>query len=238
MKKTLFTSIILLITSTLTFAQKDKVSFVNKSASIENVKPLVFEIKYEASKDRDVYLELKNPKTNKWIAGTLVKVEKGEGTISIKLNTKDPFKEGSNYQLALSIRPRGADWKETITSDVIKPFTIGGTTDNSVVTKDNVHFLNLSNEVESTKQLNFDVEYAAKEDREIIIELKNFKTNKWIAGAKKKITKGRGTIQLKLNNKDGFAKGDNYQVNVSIRPLNSTWKETINKDTAKPFIIK
>ncbi|NIJ46350.1 NOL1/NOP2/fmu family ribosome biogenesis protein [Wenyingzhuangia heitensis] len=236
--KRVITTVLALATFSFASAQKDKVSFANRTASVENAKPLTFEVNYKASEDREINIELKDFKQNKWIAGKTVKVEKGEGTTKVKVNTKGQFEDGSNYTVILTIRPVGSTWKETISKDELKPFAIGNDVNNGVITEDKVSFIEGTGKLTNPKLLTFEVKYAATTDREISLELKNAKTNKWVAGRIVKINKGAATTTIKVFQKEGFEKGDDYMVNVSIRPTGSTWKETINRETIKPFSIK
>lgn len=229
------TTICALILSTSLFAQ-DKVSFAKQITHIANEKPLTFEIKYTATEDREINLDLKKFKDNKWVAGKKVKVKKGKGTVTIKLNKKVAFEDGNDYQVGVAIRPTGGTWKDNLDRKFIKPLTIGG--ENAVPTEDHVAFVDKSGSIENADRILIEVKYTALEDREISMELKNPKTNKWVAGSIKKVKKGSGIVKLRLYNKEGVKAGNHYQLNVSIRPVGTTWKETITKETIKPFTIK
>ncbi|MDO6739236.1 hypothetical protein [Wenyingzhuangia sp. 2_MG-2023] len=227
-------TIVLALTFSNASAQ-DKVAFVEKVTSVPSQKALTFEISYNAEKDREINLELKNVSTNKWVAGQLKKVKKGEGTISMTIKSKKGFEKSSDYVLTVSIRPKGSTWKETINKQAIKPFTIGS----GVKTlDDSVSFVNQPNSINGGKSVSFEVEYSAKENREINIEIKDPKTNKWIAGSTKKVEKGTGTVKITAWSKDGIPQGEGKQIILSIRPVGSTWKEIINKEVVKPVSIK
>lgn len=235
--KRILTTVLVVASFSFASAQDDKVAFTNRTNSVVNKKPLSFEIEYTAKKTRDITLELKNPKTNKWVAGKTIKVKKGSGKITMKLNTKDQFVDGSHYQIGVSIRPAGTTWKENITTDIIKPFTIGKT-DVATELIDKVSFVNTPTSIDSGKSAMFEVQYSATEDREINLEIKDPKTNKWIAGSLKKVEKGTGVVKMKVWSKDGIPQGEGKQIIVSIRPVGSTWKETINKQVVKQVSIK
>ncbi|WP_010135902.1 hypothetical protein [Ochrovirga pacifica] len=232
--KFISTATLALFFSTFAFAQ-DKVSFANNITSVANQKPLTFEIDYIAEEDRDINLDLKDS-NNKWVAGKKVTVKKGKGTVSIKLNKKGKFEDGNNYAVGVAIRPTGSTWKENLDRKSIKPFTIGG--QQATPTEDSVRFVDTSKSIENKKPHTIEIAYTALEDRLIAVELKEPKKNQWIAGGRKKVTKGAGTVKINLYSKNAIPSGDNYHLIIAIRPVGASWKENIDKKVQKPFSVK
>lgn len=104
---------------------------------------------------------------------------------------------------------------------------------------DAVSFANKKTSIANSSPLSFNINYSAQNDRDIVLSL-NDKTGKWIAGNEVTVKRGTGmvTIQLKSDNGVFFQSGTDFNLLVTIRPLNTNWQETIKKDNIKPFTIK
>ncbi|MGY6647970.1 hypothetical protein [Wenyingzhuangia sp. IMCC45574] len=234
--KAVCTGVLALFMSVNLFAQ-DAVSFADDNTSIANARPLEFKVNYTASDDREIMLSIKNSESKEWIAGRKVKVEKGEGAVSIKLNRKGGFEDGNNYEVNLIIMPVGGKWKDNLDKKAKKPFTIGET---PVETKEDVVAVNVSSVKVNKNGVAFvEVNYTALDKRLIAVQIKDIKTKEEIASGRKSVETGSGTVKVRLTKKDGeIKKGENYHLIVSTRPVGATWKEIINKKGVKPFAVK
>lgn len=229
---------VFVLLSVSTFAQEDKVSFAKEYTTVANERPLKFDIDYVASDAREIMLSLKEPGQKNWIAGSRVKVKKGSGTVTIKLNRKEGFKNGNNFDLNVSILPVGGKWKDTTAKDRIHPLTIGDQTANAEPTEDLVA-IQVSSVTVNTNGVAFvEVEYTALDKRLIAVQIKDPKTKEEIASGRKTVNQGTGSVKIRLTKKEGIKKGANFHLIVSTRPVGTTWKEIISKKGIKPFTVK
>lgn len=117
--------------------------------------------------------------------------------------------------------------------------TYGIPTFNKNALTDAISFANKKTSIANTSPLSFDVNYSAQNDRTIVLSL-NDKTGRWIAGNEVTVTRGTGMVSIQLKSENGvfFQSGTDFNLLVTIRPLNTNWQETIKKDNIKPFTIK
>lgn len=70
-------------------------------------------IRYSASVERDINLELRAP-DNRFLGGSTVTVPAGEGTVDITLNFPSPLPAGIGYRLTAGIRTVDGTWRDNV----------------------------------------------------------------------------------------------------------------------------
>ena len=104
-----------------------------------------------------------------------------------------------------------------------------------VVKEESVAVLNIEKGFTAAIKMDFEIEYTAKNDREVAIELRE--DGKWIGGKVMQVEKGtnKGVISIKF--KKAPKAGSNHEIRINIRPKGTTWKEALNGNSYKNVVL-
>lgn len=187
--------LIAIISNSLNAQGIDKVMYVKPVPTVLKAQgEYVFKVGYVATANRDISVELNGGPTKIW-AGTTKKVSKGQGIIEIALSPNQIPPVGTGYRLILSIKPRGGDWRTTITGRIINNLEF---VKNDLRFVDDASFsLATPTVVESANVYNFDIDYNVS--KEHFIQVSIWDNANWIATSKKeKVEPGKGVKKVAI----------------------------------------
>lgn len=101
----------------------EEVSFRSPVGKIPVDKPLLIEISYAATRNRDVRLVLLSS-THKHVAGHTLRVGPGRGTLQFALYPRKNLQRNTLYRLRIDLRARGGDWLTKVTYTSIPIWTV------------------------------------------------------------------------------------------------------------------
>ncbi len=130
------------------------------------------------------------------------------------------LKEGTYSLKAVATDTRGAEGSKTISIKVIA--------DSGNQFEDKVSFKNAATILSPANSYTFDVNYEASTNRELVVEL--WAPTGWLGAQKETVAKGSGTKQITVNLPSITTAGSGYILKTHIRPVNSTWREAIDRD--------
>jgi len=190
--------ILLLMSSSIIFAQKNKIVFAEKiSIKMQRTDSYSFFLGYEVEKDADISIDFSGATPKFWM-GKTVQVSKGKGIVEVKLIPNENIPLGKGYKIIASIRDRGGDWKTTKVSSVINNIEV--TKKVTPVFDDASFSTSTPFSIPSDKEYFFDIEYIASQQRKIVVAIYN--KGQWI-GASKPVVVEKGTgikkVSVKLS---------------------------------------
>ena len=101
--------------------------------------------------------------------------------------------------------------------------------------EDSVSVVNVENGYKAGQTMTFEVDYVAKKDRDVAIEVRE--DGKWIGGKTVKVEKGAGKENITIKFKNAPLAGSNHIIKVNIRPVGTTWKEALGGNTYKDVLF-
>ncbi len=208
-------------------AYQDKVSFTNAATTIAPSNSYTFEINYEASTRREIVVEFWSA-TN-WLGQENVEVDAGAGTTNVTVNLSNPPATGTGYVYKLHIRPIGSGWQDAIDRDQINNVTV------SQPYEDKVSFKNAPTTIVQATSYSFDIDYEASTDREIAVEF--WSSTNWLGQQNVIVSRGTGTQRVTVNLANLPPVGTGYVYKVHIRPLNTTWRDALDRDQVNGVIM-
>ncbi|MFC2098863.1 family 16 glycosylhydrolase, partial [Bacteroidota bacterium] len=188
----------------------------------------IVEVVYEAAKNMEIAVELRNPEGN-WIGGGLQQVPDGDGIASIPLTLIEPTTIGTGYFWKSHIRPVGTNWTESIDAINFLPFQVIWEPVNELgILPGSSPILKTSVDVD------VDVEYASKEDGDVSLALTD-SANSIISDTVVSVSTGTGTLNLVLSFTSEPDPGNDYLLVAGLHPAGKD--SIILSDTIKNFVI-
>lgn len=199
----------------------------------------IFKIEYEVSEKRLLVMSIEDAYGN-WVQGEVISVKKGEGVLeSIFANNEtielENYQKVSYYLADINSNPDTV-WKNYISffSGFLERnekeevfFERTAYSINKESFKDSVSFFNDIKSLDKEHILGFYVKYEASVSRDVDLIIKNSK-NEWIGGKKIKVEQGNGVLDMKALISEYEKIDSMYKLFLSIRPLNTTYKEDID----------
>ena len=143
---------------------------------------------------------------------------------------------GKSYDLVLRALCQGGTPASSPVAQIIGT-TEGGT--NPVPTQDKITISNVGNKPASSS-MTFTVNYDATQKRTLYAEVRGPRVNgalgKWYGSKTVDVNAGSGNQNITVGLNSVPPTGSGYQVRVHIRPINSSWQQAINADSAD-FIV-
>ncbi|WP_411991089.1 RICIN domain-containing protein [Agarivorans sp. DSG3-1] len=201
----------------------DQLVFVDSFSELTSALQYTVELDYSAMIERDLVVEVWND--DNWLAAgkTTVKPGDGRASVTVKLGTA-PVVGSTTYILKGSIRPVGASWQQNIDFEQITNITIV----NALPSEDSTKLLVTEKMLAHAQQQQFDVEYSATEQRDIVVEL--WLNDQWLTQATTTVEAGEGIAQLNLELDDIPVASNGYTLKNSIRPVGTEWQSNIASD--------
>jgi len=146
------------------------------------------------------------------------------------------LKEGTAYDLVLRALCQGGNPGTSPVAQV-SGTTEGGT--NPVPTEDKITIDGVGNKPASNS-MSFTVNYSATQKRTLYAEVRGPRVNgalgKWYGAKTVDVDAGSGNQNITVGLSSVPPAGSGYQVRVHIRPVNTSWQQAINADSAN-FIV-
>ncbi len=201
----------------------DLVELVNIPSALPVADSYTVNVAYEATTNREIQVGFWS--STGWIASsTTITVPKGKATKSITVNLPQAQTPGTGYIFKVHIRPVGTTWQQALKWAQVNNITVQAVPQY----QDKVNFKNASISITQAQSYTFDINYEASADREIIVEF--WSSTSWIAQQKTLVTKGKGVKAITLDLPYIPSPGTGYIYKAHIRPLNTTWREWIDRD--------
>ncbi|WP_010523445.1 hypothetical protein [Aquimarina agarivorans] len=99
--------------------------------------------------------------------------------------------------------------------------------------KENVVYIG-SKTFDISRQLQFQLQYTAKRNREVVVALK--RKGVWIANGVVSVKKGSGIIKVPISLTSRLKRSKKYEIDFYIRPEGTTWKEAVTSINNMPNI--
>ena len=93
---------------------------------------------------------------------------------------------------------------------------------------ESVQFNNVPTQIPSQSSYTLNVDYVAGQSRDIVVQFWN--ETSWMAGATKTVGAGAGSTTITISLANAPADGTGYKWKLDIRPIGSTWVESIDTD--------
>ncbi len=199
---------------------EDTVEFVNAPTTISAKTSYDFEIKYSAKAKRNIIVGFWS--STGWVAGNTVEVEPGSGTVNVTINLPNAPTPGIGYIYKTHIRPLNTSWQDALDADQINNVTV------QPAYVDKISFKDPSTTIVQATSYSFDVDYEASADREVVVEF--WSSTNWLGQQNVVVSKGSGTQKINVNLANLPAVGTGYIYKVHIRPLNTTWRDALDRD--------
>lgn len=164
---------------------------------------------------------------------------KGQFTGDINTPAATVYKSGNTPSLTVEGLQSGIEYTLVLraicsSGGTSKLVQINGTTIPSV---DSVSFANTTTIVEPATSYTFNINYeTSSESREIIVQFWN--ATSWVAQNKVTVTKGKGNVSVIVNLPSSPVEGTEYVFKTHIRPVNTTWRETLDNDEINNVSVK
>lgn len=199
-------------------ATDETVNFAYVISTLPSASSYDIAIDYSANQKRDLVLELW--KDNVWISQKKITVAPGSSQTVLTIDTVTPTVEGEiGYELKLSIRPEGGDWKTALEYKTIPNISIEN---NLIPLTDSFAFSEVVTTLESKLTHIFPVDYAATEVREVVVEV--WHNDQWLAQGRVKVEPKKGRVNVKvILSTPPIAGGQGYILKGSIRPVGGDW---------------
>lgn len=166
---------------------------------------------------------------------------KGQFTGNINTPAATAYKSGNTPSLTVDGLQPGIEYTLVLRAicsrgGASKLIQIDGKTIDNTPSVNSVSFANATTIVEPATSYTFNINYEASESREIIVQFWN--ATSWVAQNKVTVTKGKGNVSVIVNLPSSPVEGTGYVFKTHIRPVNTTWKETLDNDEINNVSVK
>ena len=106
-----------------------------------------------------------------------------------------------------------------------------------VYSQDEISKIVAPDDLKVGKEITVKVTYTASENRDVTIAVQLSK-DPWtgVAWAKKTVTAGSGTIDIKVKISESAAPGSDYKIAAVIKPVGKAWKDRLDQKTKSVII--
>ena len=198
----------------------DTIAFVNAPTTIALATSYTFSLDYEASTDRELVVEFWS--STSWIAQQNEIVAAGSGTKSITVTLPNALQPGTGYVYKAHIRPLNSSWQNALNRDQVNNVTV------QQPYGDKVSFKNAPLAITQASSYTFDIDYEASTNREIIVEF--WSATNWIAQENVTVSAGKGIQSVTVTLPGLPNPGSGYVYKTHIRPLNTTWRDWLDRN--------
>ncbi len=201
------------------FPANDEVSFVNAPTTLNPQTSYTIDVNYAATQSRDVTVSFWSG--SNWISSNVNTVQAGAGITAVTIDLANAPSYGTDYSWVVTIRPvGGTQWSDNLAFEQVNNVTV-------LPSEDEI-FLNAPSTLQPQMAYTVDVDYAATQSRDVVVEFWNGTT--WIAQGATTVAPGVGNASVTINLTYLPSYGVNYIWKASIRPVGTDWTQNIDTD--------
>lgn len=213
-------------------AAGEQLTLVNAPSTIPRSGTVSVTVDYSAAKTRELMVNFQHVPSSTWHGGKQVTVEPGSGRIELVFNVFNNPTSGNGYRLVAEMRPPGGNWQSRLVP-VQQSVVVAESTTNTADTEEVVSVAAKATKattassdsvtvsppvsVKSTGTYFVQVDYAARAQREIIVDFQSKLKDRWHGGKKVKVPAGTGSVILAIEIKGNPSPGNHYRFVSSIK---------------------
>ncbi|NMH88433.1 T9SS type A sorting domain-containing protein [Flavivirga algicola] len=197
----------------------NSVTITNSPASIAPDEDLSVTVNYTSAGQNEVVAIVNSP-TGTWLSNAKQSVSDGSGSVTLNVGQATNWTAGNNYKLEIMIRPVGGSYNDQLDLKTTN-FNVINTNTNSVT------IVSAPANVTQGENVNVTINYTSIGQNELVA-IVNSPTGTWLKNAKQTVSNGSGTVTLSVNQPTNWATGNNYRLEVMIRPVGGSYNDKLD----------
>ncbi len=195
------------------------ISIANSPASITPGEDLSVTVNYTSAGQNEVVAIVTSP-TGTWLNNAKQTISGGSGSVTLNVNQATNWAVGNNYKLEVMIRPVGGSYNDKLNSKTTN-FNVANTITNSIT------IANSPANIAQGQNVNVTVNYSSIGQNEVVAIVTS-PTGTWLRNAKQTVSNGPGTVTLSVNQPTNWAIGNDYKLEVMIRPAGGSYNDKLD----------
>ncbi len=198
------------------------ISIASSPASVTSGEDLSITVNYTSSGQNEVVAIVNSP-TGTWLNNAKQTVSVGSGSVTLNVSQATNWAVGNNYKLEVMIRPVGGSYNDKLDSKTTN-FNVANTITNSIT------ITNSPTDIVQGQNVNVTVNYSSIGQNEVVAIVTS-PTGTWLKNAKQTVSNGPGTATLSVNQPTNWTIGNNYKLEVMIRPVGGSYNDKLDSKT-------
>ncbi len=198
------------------------ISIANSTASITPGEDLSVTVNYTSAGQNEVVAIVTSP-TGTWLNNDKQTISGGSGSVTLNVSQATNWAVGNNYKLEVMIRPVNGSYNDKLNSKTTN-FNVANTITN------NITIANSPANIAQGQNVNVTVNYSSIGQNEVVAIVTS-PTGTWLRNAKQTVSNGPGTVTLSVNQPTNWAIGNDYKLEVMIRPAGGSYNDKLDSKT-------